>query len=288
MFDGDTLHEQIAAVIGATPRSIAPLSGGCVGEVYRVTLLDNTSLVAKLDRSASPRLACEGRMLRYLAEHSHLPVPAVLHSSESLLLMEYLAGESHFPLAVQRHAAELLADLHAISESRGFGFEEDTLIGGLPQPNPWAVSWIEFFRDQRLMHMGAEAVRAGRMPHTLLGRLERFVAHLDEWLEEPVCSSLIHGDVWTTNVLARNGRVTGFIDPAIYYAHAEIELAFTTLFGTFDEDFLRRYEELRPIAPGFMEVRRDIYNLYPLLVHVRLFGGGYVASVESILHRFGF
>ena len=103
-----------------------------------------------------------------------------------------------------------------------------------------------------------------------------------------MCSSLIHGDVWTTNVLARNGRVTGFIDPAIYYAHAEIELAFTTLFGTFDEDFLRRYEELRPIAPGFMEVRRDIYNLYPLLVHVRLFGGGYVASVESILHRFGF
>lgn len=288
MSDGDTLHEQIAAVIGATPRSIAPLSGGCVGEVYRVTLPDNTSLVAKLDRSANPRLACEGRMLRYLAEHSRLPVPAVLHSSDSLLLMEYIEGESHFTVAAQRHAAELLVELHNLSAPRGFGFEEDTLIGGLHQPNPLTASWIDFFRDQRLMYMGSIAVKAGRMPHTLLGRLERFSARLDEWLEEPTRASLIHGDVWTTNVLARNGRITGFIDPAIYYAHAEIELAFTTLFGTFDEGFFRRYEELRPIAPGFMEVRRDIYNLYPLLVHVRLFGGGYVASVERILHRFGF
>lgn len=287
MSDAGTLHDQIAAVIGATPRSIEPLSGGCVGEVYRITLADNRSLVAKVDRSASPRLACEGRMLRYLAEHSRLPVPAVLHSSGSLLLMEYLEGESHFSVAAQRHAAELLADLHAISATRGFGFEEDTLIGGLHQSNPWTASWIEFFRDQRLMYMGGVAVEAGRMPHTLLGRLERFAARLDEWLEEPERPSLIHGDVWTTNVLARNGRITGFIDPAIYYAHAEIELAFTTLFGTFDAGFFRRYEELHPIAPGFMEVRRDIYNLYPLLVHVRLFGGGYVASVDSLLRRFG-
>ncbi|MDA1107044.1 MAG: fructosamine kinase family protein [Proteobacteria bacterium] len=282
-----SLHDQIAAVIGAMPLSIEPLSGGCVGEVYRVTLADHGSLVAKVDRSAQPRLACEGRMLSYLAEHSRLPVPAVLHSSASLLLMEYLDGESHFSGAAQRHAAELLAELHDISAPRGFGFEEDTLIGGLHQPNPWAASWIEFFRDQRLMYMGGVAVEAGRMPHTLLGRLERFAARLDEWLEEPARPSLIHGDVWTTNVLARSGRITGFIDPAIYYAHAEIELAFTTLFGTFDEDFFRRYEELRPIAPGFMEVRRDIYNLYPLLVHVRLFGGGYVASVDSLLRRFG-
>lgn len=283
-----SLHDQIAAVSGAVPRSIEPLSGGCVGEVYRVTLADNTALVAKVDRSASPRLACEARMLRYLAEHSRLPVPAVLHSSGSLLLMEYLKGESHFPAAAQRHAAELLAELHGLSAARGFGFEEDTLIGGLRQPNPWTASWIEFFRDQRLMYMGSVAVEAGRMPHTLLGRLERFAAHLDEWLEEAARPSLIHGDVWTTNVLACNGRITGFIDPAIYYAHAEIELAFTMLFGTFDAEFFRRYEELRPIAPGFREVRRDIYNLYPLLVHVRLFGGGYVASVDSLLRRFGY
>jgi len=79
----------------------------------------------------------------------------------------------------------------------------------------------------------------------------------------------------------------GFVDPAIYYADAEVELAFATLFSTFTDPFFRRYAELRPIRPGFREARRDIYNLYPLLVHVRLFGGDYVRSVDRTLARFG-
>ena len=94
--------------------------------------------------------------------------------------------------------------------------------------------------------------------------------------------------MWTSNILATGDRVTGFIDPAIYYANPEIELAFTTLFGTFGDWFFERYREINPIQPGFFHGRRDIYNLYPLLVHVRLFGGSYVNSVESTLRRFGF
>lgn len=96
------------------------------------------------------------------------------------------------------------------------------------------------------------------------------------------------GDIWSRNVLARNGRVVGLIDPAIYYGHPEAELAFITLFNTFGDAFFQRYHALRPIAAGFFEERRDLYNLYPLLVHVRSFGGGYVHSVDQILRRFGF
>jgi len=136
--------------------------------------------------------------------------------------------------------------------------------------------------------MGGEAARAGRMPQRLYARLEKFADNIERWLNEPEHPSLIHGDVWTTNVLAHNGRITGFIDPAVYYAHPEIELAFTTLFGTFGSAFFERYRELRPLKPGFFEERRDIYNLYPLLVHVRLFGGGYAASVDQTLSRFGY
>ena len=280
-------QDSIAAIVGSAPHSIRPLTGGCIGKVYHITCADGRPLVAKVDRSSSPRLACEGRMLSYLATHTTLPVPEVLHSSAALLLLQYIEGESHFPAAAQMHAAELLAPLHRLYAPKGFGFEEDTLIGGLHQPNPWTASWLEFFRDQRLLYMGAEAVRVGRMPQQLLLRLEKFAARLDRWLEEPVHSALVHGDVWTTNVLAQQGRITGFIDPAIYYAHPEIELAFTTLFGTFGEHFFERYNELNPIAPGFMEVRRDIYNLYPLLVHVRLFGGSYVSSVDKVLRQWG-
>jgi fructosamine-3-kinase len=107
-------------------------------------------------------------------------------------------------------------------------------------------------------------------------------------LVEPERPSLIHGDVWTTNVLAEGEQITAFLDPAIYFAHAEIELAFTTLFGTFGPAFYERYHQIRPIGPGFFETRRDLYNLYPLLVHVRLFGGSYVNSVHQILARFGY
>ena len=88
-------------------------------------------------------------------------------------------------------------------------------------------------------------------------------------------------------MLVRDGRIAAFIDPAIYYADPEIELAFTTLFGTFGEAFFARYQEHRPLAPGFFEARREIYTLYPLLVHAALFGGGYTGSVARILERYG-
>lgn len=281
------VRAEIERVVGEEIADIAPLSGGCIGQVYEVHLVGGEHLVAKVDEGQQPVLAVEGYMLRYLASHSDLPVPAVHHCSDRLLLMSYLPGDSHFSAEAQRHAAELLAALHGVT-APAFGLERDTLIGGLHQPNPWTESWLDFFREQRLFYMAGEGVRAGRLPADFRPRLEKFCARLDDWLAEPEQPSLIHGDVWTTNVLAVGGRITGFVDPAIYYAHPEIELAFATLFGTFGEPFFARYQELRPIPPGFFEERRDIYNLYPLLVHVRLFGGGYVSSVDRILHRFGF
>ena len=226
-------------------------------------------------------------MLRYLAENSKLPVPAVLHSDNQLLLIEFVAGSNQFTANAQRHAAELLAILHGIT-APAFGFESDTLIGGLHQPNPWTGSWLTFFRDQRLLFMGQEAMRAGRLPGRIFARLEAFADRLDRWLYEPESPSLIHGDAWGGNIMATTNRISAFVDPAIYFADAEIELAFTTLFGTFDDSFFSRYREIRPINPGFMEERRQIYNLYPLLVHVRLFGGGYVQSVSDTLARCGY
>lgn len=281
------LSIRIESALGVHPTASRALSGGCIGEVYRVDLDDGRSIVAKVGDGQGVSLDIEGRMLRYLAEHSRLPVPEVLYSSDTLLLMAFVEGDSLLNDAAQHHAAELLADLHSI-RGETFGLDWDTLIGGLPQPNSPTASWLDFFRDHRLLYMGKEAARVGQLPASFLPRLEKYGARLDRWLSEPEHPSLIHGDMWTTNILAAGGRITGFLDPAIYYAHPEIELAFSTLFNTFGAAFFRRYQELRPIAPGFFEERRDIYNLYPLLVHVRLFGGGYVGSVDRILRRFGY
>jgi fructosamine-3-kinase len=277
----------IYEVLYVKTTTIERLSGGCIGEVFRVELEDGRSMVAKVADGTGATLAVEGYMLQYLREHSRLPVPEVYHSADTLLLMEFIEGESELDAAAQEHAAELLADLHGVRRE-AFGFERDTVIGGLHQPNPTCEKWIPFFREQRLLYMGYEAARVGRLSVSVLGRLERFAEQLEKWLIEPEYPSLIHGDMWTTNILAQDGQITGFLDPAIYYAHPEIELAFSTLFGTFGEPFFHRYHQLRPIAAGFFETRRDIYNLYPLLVHVRLFGGGYVSAIDQILRKFNF
>ena len=280
------LRREIACLLGRVVADIAPLGGGCGSAVYEVRLDDGRRLVVKADDSGGGNLPVEAFMLDYLAERG-LPAPAVVAASEGLLVMEYAEGDSLFDAAAESHAAHLLAALHA-QTAPAFGFERDTLIGGLRQPNTPAARWLDFFAEQRLSYMAAEAARAGRLPATTRARVERLAGRVGDWLVEPARPALIHGDVWTTNVLARAGRVTAFLDPAIYYADPEIELAFIGLFGTFGRAFYEQYHALRPIAPGFFEERRELYNLYPLLVHVRLFGGSYVGQVERTLAAYGF
>ena len=279
------LQSRIQAVVGKPVARISPLGGGCVGEVYRVDLADGSRLVAKTGGKGSG-LAIEGYMLEKLAGLSDLPVPAVVHAEDSLLIMEYMETSGGLDEGAQAHAAQLLAALHNV-RGAAHGFERDTLIGGLHQPNPETARWLDFFRDQRLLYMGDQATRAGRLPTRQMKRLETLAGRLDRWIEEPRHPSLLHGDMWTGNVLCHKGRIAGFIDPAVYFGDPEIELAFSTLFGTFGDPFFARYGEIQPLRPGFFEERRDLYNLYPLLVHVRLFGGSYVGSVSRILDKLG-
>lgn len=293
-------------------RRIEPLTGGCIAEVARIHLATphpttgDTTLVAKFAgaadaaNTASADLSIEAMMLGYLAKRSSLPVPRVLHSEPTLLIMEHIPTErTTDPAAAHQHAAQLLANLHAIAATERpthFGFNADTLIGPLPQPNPWTPDWIDFFREHRLLHFARDAAEHGPLPARTLNRLEQLTQELEDLLALPAGvprqPSLIHGDAWTGNILLSRDRVAAFIDPACHYADAEVELAFTTLFGTFGRDFFDCYAALRPdwapAMPSFFERRRDLYNLYPLLVHTRLFGGGYAEQVTTTLRRFGF
>lgn len=278
-------RQAVAEAADAEVVDARPLSGGCVGEVWRVELADRRRLVAKTAANEGT-LDIERYMLDYLARTRAVPVPDVILSRPGLLVMEFIETGGRPDNATQEHAADLLAALHDITAD-SYGHERDTLIGPLHQPNPWTESWPVFFRDRRLLYMGRLALDSGKLPEETYGRLERFCgARLEAEILQPDRPSLIHGDMWGGNVLVCDSRIAAFIDPAIYHADPEIELAFSTLFGTYGDPFFRRYHEHRPIRPGFFEVRRDIYNLYPLLVHTRLFGGHYAAQVDGILRRF--
>ncbi len=276
------LAQRLEAVAGAEIRTLAPLRGGDIAAIWRVDLADGRILVAKQGR----QLKLEAWMLRYLGEKSKVPVPEVHHAEDTLLLMEFLEHDDSFDAFAETHLAEIVAALHGITAPL-FGAERDTLIGGLPQPNPPGDNWRDFFRDQRLLAMARAAFEAGRLPLALRQRIETLAGRLHIWLRNDARPSLIHGDLWAGNMLSRRTKVVGLIDPALYYADPEIELAFMTLFNSVGRKFFARYNERRPMRPGFFEERCDLYNLYPLLVHVRLFGGPYVAQVERTLSRYG-
>lgn len=281
------LAEEVAKIIGKQLIQISPLTKGVNSQLYRITISDGQTLVAKVASSADTSLLVEARMLQYLETHTNLPVPHIFYSDANLLLMDHIEGNHQFNTSAQIHAADLLAELHCVHATY-FGFYENTRIGGLYQPNPPSSTWIEFFITNRLLYMAQEARNAQKLPITLFKRIERFATRLDHWLTEPLKPSLVHGDVWSGNVLSMGNKISGFLDPAIYYGHPETELAFIKLFNTFSTPFFQRYQEIIPIADGFFEERCPIYNLYPLLVHVRLFGGGYIWQVESILRQFGY
>lgn len=278
------IKDMIEQHLDRRPDTCRPMSGGAQGGLFQIQWPDGSRAVAKYDADDDTP-GIEGRMLEYLEAHSDLPVPDVLYRSEHLLVMDYIAATGATDRrACERHAAEAMAQLHD-QTARQFGLDWDTRIGGLHQPNDPSDDWPEFFADRRLREMADRANHVGNLPDGVHRRIRKIADTIDEFLDPPERASLIHGDAWGGNILFDGDRVAVFIDPAIYYADPEIELAFTTLFNTFSDVFYERYDEIRGIRDGFWEHRIDLYNLYPLLVHVRLFGGTYVRQLETHIER---
>ncbi len=288
---GSTLKAELEMKLGSALVEVSSLPVGFGLTGLRIVLADGRRLAVKARQAGEggrSQLELEAYMLGELARLSALPVPHVHHADADLLVMDYIETDSGgITDSVERHAGELIAQLHATSRER-FGYAHDTLIGPLRQPNPPSSRWVPFFRDHRLLFMANEAHREGSLPLGMLARIGRLAERLDDFLIEPAFPSLLHGDLWTGNVLTRSGRVAGFVDPAISCGSPEIELAFATLFGTFGAAFFEAYASAMPLEPGFHELRSGLYNLYPRLVHVRLFGSSYLAGIDATLSRLGF
>lgn len=289
----EALTEEVCTLFGASCSIVAsrPIFGGDINEAARLTLSDGRALFLKYNPAPLPGLfEVEARGLKLLKSAGTLRVPEVFAVVEAtrghpaFILMEWIEPDPSPDGETMREFGRGLARLHGRS-SGCYGLDHDNYIGSLPQPNGPAGSWVAFYRDRRLGAQLELAKEGDRLPPHRERRLGRLMEQLDRFVpEEEVQPSLLHGDLWGGNAMVSRGEAV-LIDPAVYYGHREVELAFTELFGGFPEEFYRGYREAWPLSPEY-EQRKALYQLYPLLVHLNLFGESYGGRVDRVLRRY--
>ncbi len=285
------LAQKLQKALGAAITGSRPMRGGDIADVSLLTLADGRQVVAKRPRADQPdTTTTEAMMLKHLKTGSSLPVPDVLFQAPGILVISYIPHQGITDIkAASIDIAGHIAALHHVQHKKHpfYGLEKETVIGPLAQQNKAEKNWVTFYRDRRLLAMAQSCLRSKRLSGETMERLERLRDKLPDLLPATPESSLLHGDLWAGNILVDGDKAAGFIDPAISYGHREMDLAFIALMGGLDDIFFEAYHSAYPISPGFHEERKTLYQLWPLLVHVRLFGGGYVGQVETILTQFG-
>jgi fructosamine-3-kinase len=276
---GKTTGEPFAA---ETPRS---LGGGCINTAVKLCDGARCYFVKINDATRIAMFEAERDGLAEMASAQAVRVPqAVLTGSdgrESWIVMEYVAM-GRPASASQVEAGRQLAAMHR-QVADAFGWHRDNTIGSTPQVNHWTADWIDFWRVHRLgfqLELAASHGHGGRLTdlgNRVLEALPALLAHGPE-------PSLLHGDLWGGNIGYDGDGHPVLFDPAVYYGDREADLAMTELFGGFSGDFYAAYGEAWPIDPGY-KVRKTLYNLYHILNHLNLFGGGYAGQATGMMER---
>lgn len=279
----ESLRQAVTTALGEGLGKVRSLAGGDVADAFLVTSSSGRRVFVKSRVGAPPGMfAAEARGLTWLGDAGALRVPEVIAVGElepGFLALEYLEPGSprgDFDEALGRG----LASLHQ-TPAAAFGLDHDNFIGPLPQRNAARASWVEFFIEQRLEPQLALALASGAGRPGWSARFSALCRRLPGWVpEEP--PQRLHGDLWGGNLHVGPAGEPCLIDPAAYAGHREVDLAMMRLFGGFAPRVFEAYREAFPLLPGASE-RVPLYQLYPLLVHVNLFGGSYVGSVERAL-----
>lgn len=264
-----------------------PIGGGCINHAMKIETGAGIFFLKWNDAKRFPKMfETEAAGLTLLKSAETIGIPEVIATSDaagySFIILEFVDAGRRIKNFWDDFGTSL-ARLHKNS-SEWFGLEYDNYIGSLPQSNVQKKSWTEFFIDERLEKQIALAKNSGAISSSIIQQFNHLYKRLPEIIPEEK-PSLIHGDLWNGNFMMGSDGKAWLIDPAVYYGHREMDLAMSKLFGGFSTEFYRSYDNTFPLQNGF-ESRVDIHNLYPLMVHVNLFGGGYLGEVKSILGRF--
>jgi len=264
-----------------------PVYGGSINNCLRIETKNQSYFVKYNYVSLYPGLfESEKSGLKFLRSHSKFDIPKVYSTGENeyfqWIIMSYINGSNPNMNFWQKFGVTL-AEFHK-SSSEFFGLENDNYIGNVRQTNRRASNWGNFFRDYRILPLLNLADRNGLIDVSLRNLFEDFLDIIDSFfpVEKP---SPLHGDLWSGNFMVDDGGRATIFDPAVYYGHREMDIGMSKFFGGFDQKFYDSYNEAFPLESGWEE-RIEVANLYPLLVHLILFGQSYLGQIETTLKKF--
>lgn len=281
----DRLTEHTGSL--TTTLNIHTVGGGSINDAFHLETTTG-SFFLKVNSSVQfpGMFEAEAKGLEFLDLPGVIRIPKVIfhdqRGDQAFLVLEYLESGPMEP-DFWENFGQSIAMLHKFGGNY-FGMEHENYIGSLVQHNKRHDDWVSFFRSMRLAPQVKMAMDAGKMPAQTARHFERLYHQLPEIFprERP---ALLHGDLWSGNYMCGPDGKACIFDPAVYYGHREMDIAMTQLFGGYNQKFYDAYNEVHPLSPEWMD-RIPICNLYPLLVHVNLFGGGYLASVQRIVEKY--
>jgi len=277
----------IESRLGIKINKTSRVSGGNINRVYCLESVHEKYLLKVNDRQQFPNMfKREQQGLLTIALTKTIAAPEVIvqgeTGSESYLLIEWIPVGKITPKA-SFALGEQLAAMHLHSAEK-FGLDHDNYMGSLSQSNKLHRTWARFFIDERLRPMVEMALSNGELNSIDAQQFGQLYQRLPNLFQEE-SPALIHGDLWSGNYLISDKGRPYLIDPAISYGNREFDIAMTMLFGGFDRAFYEAYDATYPLQTGWQQ-RINLWNLYPLLVHLNLFGGGYLAQTRACLRQF--
>ncbi|PZR28250.1 MAG: hypothetical protein DI535_07540 [Citrobacter freundii] len=262
------------------------VSGGSINVALQLIADTGDQFFLKInDADLYPGLFERERLgLESLGQFVRTPIVLMeeVYENKQLLVMEWISPGTRTEKFWKDFGAKL-ALLHQQTGSC-FGLNYDNFMGSLKQANGWRETWVEFFRSQRLEPQVKMAADSGLLPAQWVGRFENLYKALPSIFPEEK-PGLLHGDLWSGNFMCTRQQEPVLIDPAIYYGHRAVDLGMTTLFGRCSQDFYEAYHYHFPLEKNYEE-QWEVANLYPLMIHLNLFGGGYLEGVREVLKQF--
>lgn len=277
----EEIKEQVRGALGSEIYQSSKVTGGDINEAFRVEMDAGGNVFLKAHASPPPGMFfAEADALSVLEKTQTLRVPRVLGHGERWLALEWIEPGKRDLRAFDEALGRGIAQLH--KHRTEIGYRRDNYIGTLKQENTKAATWVEFFAQRRLMAMAKIGATTEKLPADVVTDIEWLCQRLTAFIDDQEAPSQLHGDLWGGNLMCDASGAPVLCDPAVYGGDREVDLAMMHLFGGFSPRVFSAYGEAFPLRPGASE-RMRLYQLYPLLVHACMFGGGYVGQVKSLV-----